>query len=174
MQIAEDSFKGFYKEYYRYVFSVVATYVPLKEDAEDVIAEVFISLFKIYSQLDSAANIKALIFTITKRRINDFLRKKYKLKEHEIFIEDLDKRAGSIDDEVENFTTNKRPRLLIKQLVLKLKQRYRNYYELKYKERLTNEQIGEKMGITENNVKVLNTRLITKLKTLWMRQNKEN
>lgn len=174
MQFATDSFKGFYHKYYRYVFTVVATYVPLKEDAEDIIAEVFISLYKIYEQIDSSENVKALVFTITKRRVNDFLRKKYKLKEHEVCFDDIDTYAFASKRDTESALNDKQPRLKMKQLVLQLKQRYRSFYKLKYQQELTNEQIGNELGITENNVKVLNTRLIAKLKILWNQQGKNN
>lgn len=171
MHPEEEDFKRFYHEYYRYVFAVVATYIPHKQDAEDIISEVFISIYKSFDKLDYSENVKAFVFTVTKRRINDFLRKKYKISEFEINVEDID----SIPQQNEAETTlNTTRRDLMSKMVAELDLKYKQLYKYKYKQGLPISQVSEKMGITINYVKVLNNRLIKKLSKLWMQRKIKN
>lgn len=172
MQTDRSSFRKFYKDYYRYVFAIVAKYVPQKEDAEDIVSEVFINLYKIFDTLDSSSNIKSLVFTITKRRINDFLRKKYRLKEYEVNITDIADKKDK--DEVAYYNKEKSSsRLLVKQMVLTLKAKYQELFRLWYQEGLPLSEVSKRMSITENYAKVINTRLIKKLTKLWETQNQK-
>jgi RNA polymerase sigma factor (sigma-70 family) len=52
-------------------------------------------------------------------------------------------------------------------LVEKLTSRERLLVDLKYKQNLTIPEVAMQMGLTESNVKVINNRLIKKLRTEW-------
>lgn len=168
MQVDAAAFKQFYQKYYHYVFSIVIKYIPSKEDAEDIISEVFLSLYKLFDQIDNKANVKALVFTITKRRVNDYLRKKYHLANYLNDAVDVNLIAELEDPTAINHEEQVN---LVQKLITVLKPKYQQLYKLKYQLKLTNSKTGEKMGLSENYVKVLNNRLIKQLKQLWIKKN---
>jgi RNA polymerase sigma-70 factor, ECF subfamily len=70
----------------------IMTKVHQKEDAEDILQEVFIKTINTVDKLEKDSNLNAWLFVVTKNTINDFFRKKSKLSEvpviQEIFSED--------------------------------------------------------------------------------------
>lgn len=162
----EKNFKGFYNEYFRYVYFIVAQYVPIIEDREDVISDVFSNLWKFFENIDTEKNVKSLVFTITKRKINDFLRKKYRLHDKEIIIEDFDNLEEPSKKNTKSIQNN-----FFVQLILQFDQKYQTLYKLKYQQNLSYSQIAQEMKITKNNAKVLHNRLIKKLKKIWTQKN---
>lgn len=166
----EQKFAELYEKYYRYVYVLVFHGVPRKEDREEIISDVFVSLWSQIESLDEQNNIKSFIFLITKRRVADFLRKFYKLRENEInvildsefFTEDMqeDVQKSNEIDQSNIFRSR------MQNLVKTLDQKYQLLFELKYNQNLPSSEIAKELNITKNYVKVMNNRLISKIKTL--------
>ncbi len=159
-------FEQIYKQYFNYIMLIIAQQIPRREDREDIVSEVFIDLWKIFENVDISKNIKSLLFTISKRRIYDFLRKKYRLQELEL----------PIIDETEYSDNESKPNQLpilnqIAKLVERLDKKYQILYQLKYIEHAGNLIIAKEMNISLSYVKVLNNRLIKQLQKLWNNQN---
>lgn len=159
-------FRQFYNQYFRYVYKIVANYIPILEDREDVVSEVFIDLCEVFENIDESKNVKALVFTITKRKVNDLLRKKYKLTENEVWIQDISELGYKEEDSVgkKNFLDE-----LVKDLNLK----YKKIYILKYEQNLSFSQIAKELNITKSYAKVLHNRLKKQIKIIW-NQKKQN
>ena len=69
----------------------IMTKVHQKEDAEDILQEVFIKTINSIDKLEKDSNLNAWLFVVTKNTINDFFRKQNKLTEvpiiQELFLE---------------------------------------------------------------------------------------
>ncbi len=125
----KEYFSKIYEEYFPYVFKIVRNHVPLKEDVEDIITEVFVDIWAMKDNIDDRGNVKSLIFTISKRKVYDFLRKKYKLDLLHIDETELESfRDKKLQKNDNNSLKNK-----LDNLVKNLKERDRAFYKLKYK-----------------------------------------
>lgn len=162
---SKAEFEQLYKQYFNYVMFIVAQQLPRTEDREDTVSEVFIDLWKLFENLDNTKNVKSLLFTITKRRIYDFLRKHYRLQEKELPTIEESEFVNKESEATELPILNK-----VQKLVGKLGLKYQKLFKLKYIEHVSNSSIAKEMGISLNYVKVLNNRLIKQLKKLWNNQ----
>ncbi len=172
MAKTEDKrFKDFYNTYFRYVYKIVRSHIANTEDASDIISEVFVNIWHSFENLDFNSNIKSYVFTVTKRRVLDFLRKKYRFSNKELSLSDelIDSLSSSNEDSIQN-TEN----LLIQTLVAKLNTKDQLFYNKKYKENKTYIQIAKELNISVGNAKVINNRLVKKLKTIWIQTLNQN
>ena len=62
--------------YQQKVFGTCISFIPNKEDAEDVAQEVFLEVFKSISKFKSNAKLSTWIYKITTNKCLDFIRKK--------------------------------------------------------------------------------------------------
>jgi RNA polymerase sigma-70 factor (ECF subfamily) len=74
--------------YQQKVFGTCISFIPNKEDAEDVAQEVFLEVFKSISKFKSNAKLSTWIYKITTNKCLDFIRKK-KTKKRFAFMQTL-------------------------------------------------------------------------------------
>lgn len=168
----EIKFADFYKKQFRKIFIYVYERVPKKEDVEDIVADSFSVIWNAYSDKskDELELIK-ILYGVVRNKIADYLRNVYKLT----FIELESKVLNEFPEVKETQSTNSSSNFsILKHIINLLKEdlneKERLLYEVKYVENMTYRQISEVMGITENNAKVINNRLLKKLKNLWMKK----
>lgn len=75
------AFTTIYEENYPTVYYFVRQFVPEREDAEDITAEIFVKLWKKRAGLDSIKNIQAFLYVTARNACIDFLR--YTKRQHE-------------------------------------------------------------------------------------------
>lgn len=157
------AYEVFYFKYCEIVFNYVNRRISDRNDCEDIAAEIFIAMWKNWDNIDSS-NVKNLLFTISKNKINDYLRNLYKRNSQMVVIDpDLIPHENIIEKE-------KRSQKAINfyiSIFKKLKPREKQYLELRYKENFTFKEIANELGITINYAKVINNRLIRKIKKLY-------
>jgi RNA polymerase sigma-70 factor (family 1) len=143
------SFDYFFKKYHKKVYYFAISYLKNKEEAEDVVQEVFINLWKYRNQINEYYVFSKYLFKITYNAACKRFRKQTSDKKHledvlqSIIIED---NSTYLDIEYNNLleTAN----LLIE----KLPSRQKNIFLLSIKEQLTNEQIAQKLNISKKTV----------------------
>ena len=88
-----------YKQYYSKLLAFINSKVQNKHDAQDILSEVFIKIYKNIDKLDSDEKITSWIYTITRNTIIDFYRKNNKtpslleFKEESIFDDKQQKKV---------------------------------------------------------------------------------
>ncbi|MFW5702383.1 MAG: sigma-70 family RNA polymerase sigma factor [Candidatus Dojkabacteria bacterium] len=159
----EKRFRAIYEQYLPYVYKIARNSISRREDLEEVVSDVFISVWDLLNNIEPGKE-KALIITITRRRVADWLRKHYKLSQRElVHIEEV----GQID-QAESFQGQNHSLILkLKKLLTDLNQKERSLIQLKYERKLTNRQVAAELGISLNNLKVRHNRLIKKLQKTW-------
>jgi len=149
-----------------------------KNDAPDIVQEVFIKIWKNIPYFDPLkASFKIWIFTIAKNTTTDFLRKK-----RSILFSDMPARAGGEkdDENINSFAENIPTEDLLPDLVLqkledskflneiveKLRLGYREVLVLHYQEEMTFEEIGKILDKPLNTVKSQHRRALIELRKL--------
>lgn len=143
------SFDYIYNKFHKKVYYFAISYLKNKEEAEDVVQEVFMNLWKYREQINEYYVFSKYLFKITYNATCKKFRKqasnKKQLEEvlQNFIIED---NSTNLDIEYNNLleTAN----LLIE----KLPSRQKEIFLLSIKEQLTNEQIAQKLNISKKTV----------------------
>jgi RNA polymerase sigma-70 factor (ECF subfamily) len=156
------NFEDFYLEYFDYIYNFVYLRVKLHHDTEDILSESFIALWKDWGKMTNITHARKLIFTIARNKTNDYLRKKYKNSQ---IITEFDEEKVS-DEFIQTEVLDKRKNLKIKirKFVSGLDEKAIRFFKLRYEENKKLSEISQIMMISLNYVKVINNRLIKKIK----------
>ena len=159
----KELFHSFYDLKFRWVANFLSARLTNAHDVEDIAAEVFSVIWQQWSTIDQTSNLDAYLFTIVRNKLNDHLRRKYKFADLNIQIETED----IVSDEADYTSNTHVYKEKLMSLVGKLDADDQEFFRYKYQENLSSNLIAERLGITKNNVKVRNNRLVKKLKKLW-------
>lgn len=164
--VNKTEFVKFYKENYKIVIGYTYKRIVKWEDVEDIVSNSFLALWENRSNL-TQGNIRNYLYGILKNKIYDYLRSKYKIDLKNISFEEYEDTI--IDEDVDkNSQSESKNMNLILEISKELKEREQRLIKLKYIERKTYKEISEELGISINNAKVSNNRIIKKLKKLWI------
>jgi RNA polymerase sigma-70 factor (family 1) len=139
------SFDHIFKKYHKKVYYFAISYLKNKEEAEDVVQEVFMNLWKYRDQINEYYVFSKYLFKITYNATCKKFRKqasdKKQLEEtlQNILIED-----NSTNLEIEYNNLLETSNILID----KLPSRQKSIFFLSLKEQLTNEQIAQQLNIS--------------------------
>jgi RNA polymerase sigma-70 factor (ECF subfamily) len=156
-QVAFDKLMTRYRES---IFFMVLKMVHNRDDADDLTIEAFGKAFNRLSQYTPNFAFSTWLFKIATNNCIDFIRKKKNNATVSIdkpFENDeggevsLDIKAPSLDPE-ENFI-KKQKSLLMREVVEKLKPKYRNLVEMRYFDELSYEEISAKLDLPLGTVK---------------------
>ncbi len=149
----ENAVRIFIREYkiplYNYIYRIVYN----REDAEDLLQEVFLKIFKNIDSIDFKRNLRSFIFKIARNSCIDFLRKR---KSRIPFIEEIYESKNDIYERM-------KLKGKIERALLNLKEEDREIIILKYIENFKIKEISEITGIPENTVKIRIFRALKKL-----------
>lgn len=164
-------FNKIYNELFEKIMKFAFYKVGIYQDAEDIAGEVFTAVWKNIENIDDTSNVKGLVYQIAQNKINDFLRLQYKNKDLVVnadqeYIENVIQPA---DDNVFRTEFWK----VINNLKLMLNERELYFYSLRYEKNQQLKYVAEEMQITLNNAKVINNRLVNKIKKIWQEMNKK-
>jgi RNA polymerase sigma-70 factor (ECF subfamily) len=164
--VNKTEFVKFYKENYKIVIGYTYKRIVKWEDVEDIVSNSFLALWENRSNL-TEDNIKNYLYGILKNKTYDYLRSKYKIDLNNISFEEYEDIIIDENDGKNSRSKSKNMNLIL-EMSKELKEREQRLIKLKYVEKKTNREISEELGISINNVKVLNNRIIKKLKKLWI------
>ena len=160
MEGKEKAFENIYHSYSRKLFNFCRKYYLTVDQAEEIVQQVFITIWEKKEQLVPEKSFDAYIFTITTNKIKDFYRKKV-IKDafinHTLYL----KKDYSFITHEEVYYNELNS--LIERTIDKLPQRCREIFILSRFEELSYKDIAEKLEITESTV---NTQITKALKML--------
>ena len=82
---SQDALKDLYDEYSTKVYNTIISYTKNTEDAQEVLQDVFLSVFETSSKFQFNSSVSTWIYRITINKSLDFLRKKNSVKRKGIF-----------------------------------------------------------------------------------------
>lgn len=143
------AFDGLYNIYskrlYRFSFSILKN----KEDAEEIVQEVFMKVWEKRKEIDSSKSFKSYLFTISYNHIITLLRTRLKEK---AYLDQLEKQFifdnGSSQDETDYNIMKSR----IDRAVQELPKKRRQIYILSREKGLTHKEISEQLNISVKTV----------------------
>lgn len=166
----QESFKDLVEKYTSPLYNFIAR-LTNKTDADDIVSEVFIKIWKHLDSFDSTkSSFKTWIFTIAKNASTDFLRKKKSLVFSEISDNDKENSnsfAENIPDEAllpDAALQKLQDSSLLNKLIDNLPFHYKTVIILHYQEEMTFIEISRVLGEPLNTVKSRHRRAILELR----------
>lgn len=146
----KQAYKTLFEKYGTRLYFFALKYLKEKEDAKDLLNEVFLTLWESRQNLKTNSSLQAYLFTIAYNNIRQrFLKKIREEKYVRVFAEEylVDTSKGEEQLDYELFVEK------INRIIDLLPPRRREIFILNYKEELKNYQIAEKLGLSDHHVK---------------------
>jgi len=145
------AFDAIYERYCKRIFAFVVRYVKSETDAEEIVQEVFLKIWKNKNKIDVYSSFESYIFTISYNSTISLLRKRVTEKKYIDYLKNLQvaENVFELTDEVYYTELNGQ----IQSLLSELTPRQKEIFLLSREEGLTHDEIAKKLGISSNTVK---------------------
>lgn len=156
------SFTQFYQANYRMAFFYTYRRILNTHTTEDILADSFLATYESWAKIIDQ-NYKNYFFRILQNQINSYLRKIYQFELLQLDSEHEEFESYQYIDRISDYKS------IIREKLALLPKSDQQYFELKYSANFSFRQIAEQLNISLNNAKVINNRLIKKLKQLCIK-----
>lgn len=145
------AFYNLYERYCRRLHGFVLRYVKQREDAEEIVQEVFVKIWESRNKIDAYSSFESFLFTIAYNTTISLLRKRTnetKYLEHIKSLQQPNNFPDLIDEIYFNELNDK-----VQSLLNELTPRQKEIFQLSREEGLTHDEIAKKLDISVNTVK---------------------
>lgn len=155
-----DAFNFIYSELFAPLFRYVYFRVNRKEEAEDLTQVVFLKIWSALPGFDvkSGGQFYSWCFSIARNSIMDFWKKK-----KEVLLEEI-KIQPSGEENIANLIDDKKVGEAVKKAILSLNEEQQDIMVLKFINELSNKEIAETLGKSEEAVRQAQSRALKELK----------
>jgi RNA polymerase sigma-19 factor, ECF subfamily len=143
------SFNELYREYNKKIYSFSLSFLKNREDAEGVVQEVFLNLWRKRADMKAQNDIGPYLFTITYNTIRKHFRKMSRERKH---LDEYGKTVLTNDDSTNTGIEYRNMLELAEAAIGQLPARQRNIYHLNMRDGLTSKEIAEKLGLSARTV----------------------
>lgn len=153
------AFNAIYNKYSYKLHEFILMYLKQEEDAEEIVQEVFIKLWKSRDKIDVYSSFESFLFTIAYNASISLLRKRVSEKKSREYLKSLQQidTTEQVIDEIQFKELDQKVQSLLEQLT----PRQKEIYLLSREEGLTHKEIAQKLNISESTV---NNHLVATLK----------
>jgi len=144
------AFAEIYKRYAKSLADFTASKLFNLEDAQDIIHDLFVKLWEDREQLNITSNLKTYLFTITRHRIIDKIRRNITREEYAAMLQSL---VNAHQPNVEQQIAAKELQQTIENSLNELSPKVKEIYQLSREENLSIPEIAEKLQLSEQTVK---------------------
>lgn len=159
----EQIYKHFFNQVYYYVYSRINSY----HDTQEVTSDVFLSMVEGIKKFRGQSSFKNYIFGITKNKIRDYIKNKYKTSDYiqESYFED--QLFEQLASEEKDNTYKIKLRNALNYIYKMINPRYAQVLNLRFNKMNTVEETASELGVSVNNVKVIQHRAIKQAEKIW-------
>lgn len=148
-------FSEIYKEYYPKLLRFACDFIPCKEDAENLLQDAFMELWKNNDRIHEIKNINAYMFRLVRNRCLDYLKHKVHERAYEEAVT-VERKAAldTLDMMGDTDLMAGELTMVLKQAIGNLPPRCREIFLLSREEGLRYSEIAERLSLSENTVSV--------------------
>lgn len=158
-----EAFSQLYSTFAQRIFSYIRIKVQNRQEAEDVLQEVFVKAYRGLAGLKDLENLNfsAWLYAITGNTVNDYFRKKYRSP---ITVEISENFDAPHPDSVERDMMNRSDLEVMRRAFGKLPVQYREVLELRFVQELTLKEVCKILRKTNLAVRLLQFRALKKVR----------
>jgi RNA polymerase sigma-70 factor (ECF subfamily) len=169
----KEALQKLYNHFFNQVYYYIYSRINNLHEAQEITSNVFLSMIENINKFKGQSSFKNYIFGIAKNKIRDQIRYKYKTADfvQQSYFEDqaFDQIA---EVEVDN-SYKKKLRSALSYITEMLNPRYAKILDLRFNQMNSIEETAKILGVTGNNVKVLQHRAIKQAAKIWNNLNVE-
>ena len=144
-----NAYDQLYRKYSNKLLYFTLGYVKISEDAEEIVQEVFLILWKNHKQLDADQSLNSYLFTITYNAIRKFFRKQGREKKYlDIYLSGYDEKDLNTLSDIEYKDLTKQ----LDEIIQTFPERRKEIFQLSRNKQLSNQEIAEKLNISKKTV----------------------
>lgn len=145
------AFTALYRRYWESLFVTTVKVIGSKEDAADIVQEVFISLWNRRRDLSLTSTLAAWLHTSVKYKAIHYIEKNITRRNYLKTLGDLETASPAPSAEV--LLQTKELGELLRSVIGNMPPKMREVYQLSRQEHLTHKEIAARLGISEETVK---------------------
>ncbi|MDW7694904.1 RNA polymerase sigma-70 factor [Flammeovirgaceae bacterium SG7u.111] len=146
----EVAFKQLFVKHYQKVFYFAFNYLKVKEDAEEIVHDVFVQVWNNKHKLNEDLSFEGFVRTIARNLIyNQFKKKDY----HQLYLNYIQAHETHICFNTEEQIEYNELKQLTQEAIEKLSPRKREIFNLSRTEGLSHQEIADSLGISIRTVK---------------------
>lgn len=166
---SKEDYSKVYGIYFPKLVRFSQTYVLSRQDAENIVQDIFLYLWEHRELIGSLDNLNAFLFTLVKNRCIDFLRKKTLSEDKKQSLTDLEEKElqlklYSLQKFDENSFTNTEINTIINKAINTLPDRCREIFILSRLDGLRHKEIAARLNISTNTIEGQITIALNKLR----------
>lgn len=146
----EAAFAEIYQRYAKNLADFTASKLFNLEDAQDIIHDIFVKLWAERKQVNITSNLKTYLFTITRHRIIDKIRRNITREEYAAMLQSL---TNVYQPNVEQQIAAKELQQIIENSLNELSPKVKEIYQLSREKNLSISEIAEKLQLSEQTIK---------------------
>jgi RNA polymerase sigma-70 factor (ECF subfamily) len=145
-QGSSKAFEQLFLRYQKKLYGFCKKFVTRKEESENIVQSVFMDIWENRISLDEEKSFSGYLFTVTKHKIYNHIRKKINEKVYRDYI------AGKPEADDPRGYESKETEELLEKLIGSMPGRRKEIFLLSREEGLTYKEIAQRLGISENTV----------------------
>jgi RNA polymerase sigma-70 factor (ECF subfamily) len=162
-----EIFKKVFLPYHGKLYGIAYKILESHTDAEDAVQETYIKLWRRREELESLINPECYAITLLKNSCLDFVRK---VKPEMSAIYEMNIPS---DDSLISRIENKDQLVYVQNIMAKLPTRQKEVIQMKIWDNLSNEEIEQKTGLTQGNIKMIISRARKTIKKIYKQWEKD-
>lgn len=163
----EKLYNHFFNQIYFYVYSRVSSL----HDTQEITSEIFLSIVENISEFRGDSSFKNYIFGIAKNKIFNYIREKYQMSDFILESYFADQSFDKIIQEEPDFSYRNKLIKAFKLVLQSLNPRYAKVLDLRFNQKNSVQETAQILGISDNNVKVIQFRAIKQAGKVWQNLN---
>ncbi len=159
-----EYFEQLYVQYHAKIYSYIDSRIHCRAVAEELANDVFVSVYRNLHTYDPNKSFIAVwLYAIAGNRLKNYYKSNRNHEQSYVFWEEggMTAAEGSRDEIAE-----KELRLMLESVMKRLPERNRKIVWLKYFRNMTSQEIGEYMGLTSGNVRIILKRSLNAMKEI--------
>ncbi len=169
----KEALQTLYNHFFNQIYYYIYSRINSLHDTQEITSEVFLSIVEGIKKFKGESSFKNYIFGIAKNKIRDYIRNKYKSADYVLQSYFEDSAFDQIPEEKQDYSYRKKLRIALHEIVKMLNPRYANVLELRFNQMNSVDETAKIMGISSNNVKVIQHRAIKQANQIWEKLNED-
>jgi RNA polymerase sigma-70 factor (ECF subfamily) len=170
----KEALEALYNHFFNQIYYYVYSRINNVHDAQEIVSEVFLSMVEGITKFKGDSSFKNYLFGICKNKIRDFIRNKYKASDYVLQSNFAENSFDNLTSEDVDYTYKNKLRDLLKHIYKLMKPRYAKVLDLRFNKMNSIDETAAILGISENNVKVIQHRAIKQANAIWEKLNENN
>jgi RNA polymerase sigma-70 factor (family 1) len=147
---SEEAFTELYHGYHKRIYFFALGYLKVREDAEEIVHDVFVQVWKTRTNLNQSLSFEGYICTIAKNMVYNLLKKR---SYDQLYRDHVQLHVAPFSNETEEHIHYAELNRLTQEAISHLPARRKEVYQLCREEGLSHQEVAEKLGISINTVK---------------------